>query len=147
MTGGAVLDYAQLKPSHLNRWLADCLPDLTSSLQTERNNLPQYFPLFFCFTHIPLFCLTPPGRHRATSWLPLWMFRAQELLEKVIEKVSGSSMLVYFLAFFFVDELCDMFHLCHNSSKGRCRESELKETGKNLYLQRNDEVSTVSTVI
>lgn len=75
------------------------------------------------------------------------MFRAQELLEKVIEKVSGSSMLVYFLAFFFVDELCDMFHLCHNSSKGRCRESELKETGKNLYLQRNDEVSTVSTVI
>lgn len=39
-----------------------------------------------------------------------------------------------------------MFHLCHNSSKGRCQESELKETGKNLYLQRNDEVSTVRVI-
>lgn len=100
MTEGAVLDYARLKPSHLNHWLLARLPDLPSPLQTERNNLPPYFTsLFSCFTHPNL----PPPRsvwpHRATivtSWLPLWMFRAQELSGKVIEKVSGSLKLPYF---------------------------------------------------
>lgn len=100
MTEGAVLDYARLKPSHLNHWLPARLPDLPSPLQTERNNLPPYFTSFLsCFTHPNL----PPPRsvwpHRATivtSWLPLWMFRAQELSGKVIEKVSGSLKLPYF---------------------------------------------------
>lgn len=47
VTGGAGLDYAPLKPSHLERWLAARLPDPPSSPQTERNNLPPYFTSFF----------------------------------------------------------------------------------------------------
>lgn len=117
MTEGAVLDYARLKPSHLNRWLPARLPDLPSSQRTERNNLPPYFTSLFSVLHIltsppSLFRVTPLGRHRVTSWLPQWMFGAQEVSEKVIEKVSCffSSCqdfwhLLIFLFFFFFGDL------------------------------------------